>query len=136
VNRAERNFTTSQVLAVVLPIHLVGAVAAWRDLDRRAVGDVRGSKRVWRVACCLNVLGWVAYFLFGRISKEFVAPREDLDGIPDPEAVVDRADGRPPEEASSDDPMAQAQAILEESEERIADAAAGSEPTTESVTPT
>jgi hypothetical protein len=122
------------VLAIVLPVHLVGAVAAWRDLDRRAVSDVRGTKRVWRVACCLNVLGWVAYFLFGRISEKFAAPRGELDGMPDPKAVVDRAGGRLNEEASSDDPMAQAQAILEESEERIAQGAAGSEPTTESVT--
>ena len=53
---------------------------------------------------------------------------DELDGIPDPQAVADRADGRPPEEASSADPMAQAQAILEESEERIAQGAAGSEP--------
>jgi hypothetical protein len=54
---------------------------------------------------------------------------EELDGAPDPAAVVHRADGRPPEEASSDDPMAQAQTILEDSEERTAEGAAGSEPT-------
>lgn len=56
-------------------------------------------------------------------------PDEDLDGMPDPEAVASRADGRPPEEASSDDPMAQAQTVLEDSEERTAEGAAGSEPT-------
>jgi hypothetical protein len=50
------------------------------------------------------------------------------DELPDPEAVATRADGRPPEEASSDDPEAQAQTILLESEERIADGATGSEP--------
>jgi hypothetical protein len=37
--------------------------------------------------------------------------------------VASRADGRPPAEASSGDPDAQTQAILEESEERIADGA-------------
>jgi len=36
---------------------------------------------------------------------------------------------RPPEEASSDDPIAQAQTILEDSEERTAEGAAGPEPT-------
>lgn len=56
---------------------------------------------------------------------------EELDGMPNPEAVANRADGRPPEEASSDDPTAQAQAILEDSEERIAEGASGSEPTSE-----
>jgi hypothetical protein len=50
-------------------------------------------------------------------------PDEELDGMPDPEAVVHRADGRPPEEASSDDPIAQSQAILEDSEERTAEGA-------------
>jgi hypothetical protein len=56
---------------------------------------------------------------------------EELDGMPDPEAVAHRADGRPPEEESSDDPMAQAQTVLEDSEERTAEGAAGSEPTSE-----
>jgi hypothetical protein len=56
---------------------------------------------------------------------------EDLDGVPDPEAVAHRARGRPPEEASSDDPMAQSETILEDSEERTAEGAEGSEPTSE-----
>jgi hypothetical protein len=47
---------------------------------------------------------------------------------PNPESVAARADGRPPEEASSDNPMAQAQTILEESEERMEEGAKGSEP--------
>ena len=51
---------------------------------------------------------------------------KELDGIPDPEAVAHRADGRPPEEASSDDPMAQSRTILEDSEERTAEGAEGS----------
>ena len=38
---------------------------------------------------------------------------EDIGVGPDPESVATRAGGRPPKEASSDDPMAQAQAILE-----------------------
>jgi hypothetical protein len=36
-----------------------------------------------------------------------------------PKNVETRADGRPPEEAGSDDPEEQAEAILEESEERL-----------------
>jgi hypothetical protein len=47
---------------------------------------------------------------------------------PDPDKVASRADGRPPEEASSDNPEAQAQAILEESEDRIAAGAHTSDP--------
>jgi hypothetical protein len=47
-------------------------------------------------------------------------PEPELGNPPDPKAVASRAGGRPPEEASSDNPEAQAQAILEESEDRIA----------------
>jgi hypothetical protein len=40
---------------------------------------------------------------------------------PDPQRVQSRADARPPEERTSDDPEAQAEAVLEESEERVAE---------------
>jgi hypothetical protein len=56
-----------------------------------------------------------------RVSANEESESEQLGEPPDPKAVASRAGGRPPEEASSDDPDAQAQAILEESEERIAD---------------
>jgi hypothetical protein len=42
-----------------------------------------------------------------------------IDEEPTESAVRSRADGRPPEEAVSDDPERQAKAILEESEQRI-----------------
>jgi hypothetical protein len=47
----------------------------------------------------------------------------DDDNEPTHEAVVSRAEGRPPEEASSEDPERQAEVILEESEERTSDEA-------------
>jgi hypothetical protein len=53
---------------------------------------------------------------------------DELGSPPDPKAVASRADGRPPEEASSDNPEAQAQVILEESEGRIADGAHAADP--------
>lgn len=56
---------------------------------------------------------------------------EDFGVAPDSESVATRAGCRPPEEASSDDPMAQAQAILEESEERMAEGAKDSDPASE-----
>ena len=56
---------------------------------------------------------------------------EELGDIPDGETVASRADGRPREEESSDDPKAQAQAILEDSEKRISEGAKRSGPTTE-----
>jgi hypothetical protein len=50
-----------------------------------------------------------------------------LGGTPTPGNVTSRAGGRPPEELSSDDPEEQAEAILQESENRIAEGAEGSE---------
>ena len=52
---------------------------------------------------------------------------EPLGGEPDADKVKSRAEGRPSEERSSEDPAAQAQAILQESEDRIAEGADGSE---------
>jgi hypothetical protein len=62
----------------------------------------------------------------GDEQPQEAADSDDLNGEPRQEAVVHRADGRPPEEESSDDPMAQSLAILEDSEERTAEAAENS----------
>jgi hypothetical protein len=56
---------------------------------------------------------------------------EPLGDEPGADDVATRAGGRPPEERSSDDPTAQAEAILQDSEDRIAEGADGSEPTEE-----
>jgi len=61
----------------------------------------------------------------GRNPQE---PESELGNAPDPKAVASRADGRPPDEAASDNPEAQAQTILEESEGRIAAGARTSDP--------
>jgi hypothetical protein len=53
---------------------------------------------------------------------------QDSDGAIDPQTVASRADGRPAEEESSDNPEVQAQVILEESEQRIVDGAHASDP--------
>jgi hypothetical protein len=47
---------------------------------------------------------------------------------PDHDAVVSRAEGRPPEEESSENPMTQAEVILEESETRLEEGAKESAP--------
>jgi hypothetical protein len=56
---------------------------------------------------------------------------EPIGGMPDADNVMSRAEGRPPEEQTSDDPEAQAEAILQDSEDRIAEGADGSEPIVE-----
>jgi hypothetical protein len=50
-------------VGIALALVLVGA--AERDLQRRPDDEVRGDKRVWRLAC-LNALGAVNYFWWGR----------------------------------------------------------------------
>jgi hypothetical protein len=53
-------------LAGILAVHVAIASFTWRDLRSRSTDEVRGSKRLWRVASALNTLGSMAYFLVGR----------------------------------------------------------------------
>jgi hypothetical protein len=64
----------------------------------------------------------------GDRSNESDTPSGDQ---PDADHVRRRAEGRPPEEQSSEDPAAQAEAILQESEDRTADRADSAEPSVE-----
>jgi hypothetical protein len=48
---------------------------------------------------------------------------ESVGGAPDPDDVKSRAAGRPPEERSSEDPTAQAETVLQDSEDRTSDGA-------------
>jgi hypothetical protein len=64
----------------------------------------------------------------GDSADEAGAP---IGGTPDADNVMSRAEGRPPEEGASEDPAAQADAILQESEDRIAEGADASEPIVE-----
>lgn len=52
-------------------------------------------------------------------GNEGTRSEAEPDAFVDQATVASRAGGRPPEECSSDDPDAQARAVLEESEERI-----------------
>jgi len=40
--------------------------AALSDLRRRPADAVNGDKRLWAAVSCVNVLGPLAYFAFGR----------------------------------------------------------------------
>jgi hypothetical protein len=51
------------VALIVLSLGLV--TAAERDIQRRPADQVHGSKLFWRLAC-LNALGAVGYFRWGR----------------------------------------------------------------------
>jgi hypothetical protein len=54
------------VLAAIAAAHAAVAALTWRDLRVRAAAEVRGDKRIWRIASVVNTLGSVAYWLFGR----------------------------------------------------------------------
>jgi hypothetical protein len=41
-------------------------VAALTDLRRRSAAQLRGSKSMWKMLSCVNFLGPLAYFAFGR----------------------------------------------------------------------
>lgn len=57
----KRPVVTSILIAVSLGI----VAAAERDLHRRPASRIRGSKWIWRPVC-LNALGAIAYFSWGR----------------------------------------------------------------------
>lgn len=52
--------------AILVPIEVVLAVRAWRDLDRRTDDQVRGTKRLWRAIVVMNPGNSIIYWLFGR----------------------------------------------------------------------
>jgi hypothetical protein len=53
-------------LAPFLIAHVVITAFTWRDLQHRSDDQVRGSKKIWRMASAVNTLGSLAYWLFGR----------------------------------------------------------------------
>ena len=53
-------------LGVIIPAHVAVTAFTWWDLRRRAPEQVRGSKRLWRVASGANTLGSLFYFTLGR----------------------------------------------------------------------
>ncbi len=57
----ERRFAA--ILTIIVSLILVGA--AQRDLSHRPQDEIHGPKALWRVVC-LNALGAIGYFRFGR----------------------------------------------------------------------
>ena len=54
------------LIAILVPVEVVSAVLAWRDLTRRPDAEVRGSKRFWRVFVVVNPGNSLLYWLIGR----------------------------------------------------------------------
>lgn len=55
-----------RTLLALSPLHAALAVVTWRDLNRRDDAEVRGSKRLWRLASSADPVGSIAYWLVGR----------------------------------------------------------------------
>jgi hypothetical protein len=53
-------------VVTVVAVEVASAVLAWRDLSHRFEGEVRGSKRAWRVIILANPGNSFAYWAFGR----------------------------------------------------------------------
>jgi hypothetical protein len=56
----------SPAISVLALAATVSGTLAWRDLNRRSPGQVRGSKRFWRVLIALNPGNSLLYWLLGR----------------------------------------------------------------------
>jgi hypothetical protein len=57
---------SKRVLAAIGVAHATFAALTWRDIRGRSQDEVRGSKRIWRIATGLNSGASVAYWLGGR----------------------------------------------------------------------
>jgi hypothetical protein len=58
--------TRKKLLLIIVPIEIVAAILARRDLARRPDSGVRGSKRFWRLFVLLNPGNALLYWLVGR----------------------------------------------------------------------
>ena len=55
---------TRAVIGAVIQLAL--AAAAWTDLAKRPADEVNGPKPMWAGIILVNVIGPLAYFVFGR----------------------------------------------------------------------
>lgn len=55
-----------KAVLLYLPVHVAVVAVTWRDIGRRSPQQVRGSRRLWRIASAVNTLGAAAYWLAGR----------------------------------------------------------------------
>jgi hypothetical protein len=53
-------------IIAVLVAHTAITALTWRDLQHRPAEQVRGSKKLWRVASAANTIGSIAYLVIGR----------------------------------------------------------------------
>lgn len=66
--QSKRTLTPTQKkgLIALAAVEFMAKLLALRDLHRRSAEQVRGSKRLWRMALAINFFGPASYFAFGR----------------------------------------------------------------------
>jgi hypothetical protein len=55
-----------KAIAILVPIEIVSAILAMRDLARRSDLEIRGSKRFWRIFMLMNPGNSLFYWVAGR----------------------------------------------------------------------
>jgi hypothetical protein len=55
-----------KLYAALLVAHLVVTSLTWRDIRSRSDQELRGSKRLWRLASASNMSNSLVYYLVGR----------------------------------------------------------------------
>ncbi|MGH2876985.1 MAG: hypothetical protein ACRDLV_12110 [Solirubrobacteraceae bacterium] len=63
--RPEKSNPRPLIASIVIAISVGIVAVAERDLHARQPSEIRGSKRIWRLAC-LNAIGAIAYLACGR----------------------------------------------------------------------
>jgi hypothetical protein len=60
---SDRNRRLITILGVIEGVLLVATLV---DIRRRPADQIKGSKRMWTAIAFVNILGPIAYFVFGR----------------------------------------------------------------------
>ena len=60
---SDRNRRLITVLGVIEGVLLVATLV---DIRRRPADQIKGSKRMWTAIAFVNIIGPIAYFVFGR----------------------------------------------------------------------
>jgi len=66
---SERSPAEQRGIAALTALSVAVVAAAERDIQRRPAEQVRGKKLLWRLLC-LNALGALGYFRWGRRAAE------------------------------------------------------------------